>query len=65
MNVVVNPKDHVTFSTNDSMQRGFVIVEVESGFHYISNDKVYFIPRSQAEDIVKRERVRNIFGTEE
>jgi hypothetical protein len=65
MNVIVNPTDVVMFGTNPSVPKGFVIVATENGFHYISNDQTFFVPRSQAEELMKKEEVRKIFGLEE
>lgn len=64
MNIIVNPKDAVVFHTNPTAPRGYVIIETQAGFHYISNEQVFFVPREHAEELLKKDEVRKLFGAE-
>ena len=64
MNVIVNPKDAVVFHTNVHAPRGFIVIETQAGFHYISNEQIFFMPREHAEELLKKDEVRRLFGTE-
>lgn len=65
MNIIVNTHDRFSILTSHEVPAGYIVIQTKNGFHYISEDSVFFLPIEEALKMVEKDVVRKLFGKEE